>query len=128
VEVSCEYGDERWRAADADLARMATDDLARMGILQAEDVEEYSVIRVRRAYPIYRLGFERVLHKMLSALHRLENFYTIGRHGLFMNNSMDDNVEMGMRVAVHIAEGKARETWWQDVLTWTQLAGVASLR
>ena len=128
VEVSCEYGDERWRAADEDLARMATDDLARMGILQAEDVEEYSVIRLRRAYPIYRLGFERVLHKVLSGLHQMENFYTIGRHGLFMNNSMDDNVEMGMRVAAQIAEDKARETWWQDVLAWTQLAGVSNLK
>jgi protoporphyrinogen oxidase len=128
VEVSCGYDDERWQAADEDLARMAMEDLAQMGILQPEDVEEYSVVRVRRAYPIYRLGFERVLHKVLSGLHRLENFYTIGRHGLFMNNSMDDNVEMGMRVAAQIAEGKARETWWQDVLTWTQLTGVPDLK
>jgi len=128
VEISCQYGDERWRATDEELARVATDDMAEMGILQREDVVEYSVVRVRRAYPIYRLGFEKVLYKVLSELHRLENFYTIGRHGLFMNSSMDDSVEMGMRVAMQIAEDKSRETWWQDVLTWTQLTGVASLK
>ena len=126
VEASCEYGDERWRATDGELARMATDDLVQMGILQAEDVEEHFVVRIRHAYPIYRLGFERVLYNLLSELHRLQNFYTVGRHGLFMNNSMDDNVEMGIHVATQIAEDKAREAWWQDVLHWTQLVGIAN--
>lgn len=126
VEASCEYGDERWRAADEELAQMATDDLIQMGILQAEDVEEHFVVRIRHAYPIYRLGFERVLYNLLSELHRLQNFYTIGRHGLFMNNSMDDNVEMGIRVATQIAENKAREAWWQDILHQAQLVGIAN--
>jgi len=126
VEASCRYNDERWRASDEELGHMAVDDLVRMGILRAADVEEHSVVRIRYAYPIYRLGFERVLYGLLSELHQIQNLYTIGRHGLFMNNSMDDNVEMGLRVAAHIAGNEARETWWQSVLRWTQLAGVDS--
>jgi len=126
VEASCRYDDERWRASDEELSQMAVDDLVRMGILRAADVEEHFVVRIRYAYPIYRLGFERVLYGLLSELHQIQNLYTIGRHGLFMNNSMDDNVEMGLRVAAHIAGNEARETWWQSVLRWTQLAGVDS--
>lgn len=129
VEASCEYGDERWQAADEELARMATDDLVRLGILQAaEDVEERFAVRIRYAYPIYRLGFERVLYNLLNELHRLQNFHTIGRHGLFINNSMDENVEMGIRVAAQIADGRPREAWWRDVMSWTQLTGEAGRR
>jgi protoporphyrinogen oxidase len=122
VETSCRYEDNLWRASDVDLGRMAVKDLVEMGILRPENVEEHFVTRIRYAYPIYRLGFEEVLHALLSELHRVNNFYTIGRHGLFMNNSMDDNVEMGMRLAAHVAEREAREIWWQSVLRWTQLA------
>ena len=67
-----------------------------------------------------------MLYTLLTDLHRIQGFYTIGRHGLFVNNSMDDNVEMGIRVAANIADGNSRDTWWQQVLTWTQLVGVAS--
>lgn len=126
AEISCRYEDNLWRATDADLGRMAVNDLIQMGILRPENVEEHFVTRIRYAYPIYRLGFERVLYALLGELHQVQNFYTIGRHGLFMNNSMDDNVEMGMRLAAHVAEREAREIWWQSVLRWTQLEGVAA--
>ena len=100
---------------------MAIDDLVQMGILSAEEIEEHFVVRIQHAYPIYRLGFGGQLYDLLSELHQLGNFYSIGRHGLFANNSMDDNVGMGIRVAAHIAGHEARETWWRDVLSWTQL-------
>ena len=125
VEISCRHEDNLWRATDTDLGRMAVKDLVQMGILRPEHVEEHFVTRIRYAYPIYRLGFERELCSLLGELHQVQNFYTIGRHGLFMNNSMDDNVEMGMRLAEHISEHETRESWWQSVLRWTQLARVA---
>ena len=34
---------------------------------------------------------------------------TLGRHGLFLNNSMDDNVLLGMQIADHI-DGERRPT------------------
>lgn len=127
VETSCRYEDALWRSSDKDLGRLAVKDLVNTGILLPENVEEQFVMRIRRAYPIYRLGFEKLLYSLLSEMHRLQNFYTIGRHGLFMNNSMDDNVEMGMCVAEHIAEGKVRGDWWQKVIQWTQLENITAL-
>jgi len=126
VETSCRHGDALWRAHDGDLGRMAVHDLTEMGILRPEDVEDHYITRIRYAYPIYRLGFERVLYALLRELHQMDNFYTIGRHGLFMNNSMDDNVEMGMRLAAHISEGGTRDQWFRSVLRWTQLTGAAA--
>jgi protoporphyrinogen oxidase len=125
VEASCMYQDGRWQAPDEDLAQMAIEDLAKMGILNPEDVAEHFVARIHHAYPIYRLEFEQVLHTLLNELHQVQGFYTIGRHGLFVNNSMDDNVEMGIRVAAHIADGSSRDAWWWQVLTWTQLDNIA---
>ena len=42
---------------------------------------------------------------MLEGVHEVPNLLTLGRHGLFLNNSMDDNVLLGMKVADHIAAG-----------------------
>ena len=36
---------------------------------------------------------------MLEGVHDVRNLLTLGRHGLFLNNSMDDNVLLGMKVA-----------------------------
>lgn len=121
VEAGCEYGDDRWQMADESLAGLAIQDMVAMGILKAGEVEGHAVVRIRHAYPIYKLGFEQKLHDLLEHLHQFDNFYTIGRHGLYMNNSMDENVEMGMRVAEHIAQAESRGVWWQNVLKWTQL-------
>ena len=35
---------------------------------------------------------------MLEGVHAVPNLLTLGRHGLFLNNSMDDNVLLGMKV------------------------------
>ena len=36
---------------------------------------------------------------MLEGVHAVPNLLTLGRHGLFLNNSMDDNVLLWMTVA-----------------------------
>jgi hypothetical protein len=50
-------------------------------------------------YPVYRVGFEPHVQRVFDGLHAFRNFYAIGRHGLFLNNSMDDNTLLGSMVA-----------------------------
>jgi protoporphyrinogen oxidase len=80
-----------------------------------EDVEEYHVTDIPTAYPVYELNFERPLTAVLDGVHDLSNLFTLGRHGLFLNNSMDDNVLLGMKIADHIdGNGGANPQAWKS--------------
>ena len=46
---------------------------------------------------------------MLEGVHEVRNLMTLGRHGLFLNNSMDDNVGLGFQVADHIEQTGRRQ-------------------
>ena len=71
----------------------------KMGYGVTEDeVEDYYVTDIPTAYPVYELNFEDHLIPVLEGVHAMPNLLTLGRHGLFLNNSMDDNVLLGMKV------------------------------
>ena len=48
---------------------------------------------------------------------------TLGRHGLFLNNSMDDNVLLGTQVADHINRDGGRDSraWKTEMLAFMKL-------
>ena len=47
---------------------------------------------------------------------------TRGRHGLFLNNSMDDNVGLGFQIADHIAQkGADGRVWVAEMLEFMKL-------
>jgi len=115
-EISCFYQDEIWNASEKELLDIVMRDVSRMNLFGREEVEEVFVKRLRTAYPLYELAFERNLDPVLAALHRYENFITIGRHGLFLNNSMDDNVELAMWVVDFLEKvGWNSEKWYPAI-------------
>ena len=79
-----------------DLPASRSSDLMKMGygVTEAE-VEDYYVTDIATAYPVYELNFEDHLIPVLEGVHAVPNLLTLGRHGLFLNNSMDDNVLLG---------------------------------
>lgn len=106
-EIGCFYGDAIWHASEKEVFEIVMKDVECLGLFKREEVEEVFLKRLATAYPIYEVEFERNLDPVLEELHRFGNFATIGRHGLFLNNSMDDNVALG----VWIAEFLDREGW-----------------
>ena len=91
------------------------------GITESE-VEEYHVTDIPTAYPVYELNFEEHLIPVLEGVHAVPNLLTLGRHGLFLNNSMDDNVLLGMTVGNHIAAGGFRsDVWLSEMLAFMNL-------
>ena len=52
----------------------------------------------------------------------MPNLLTLGRHGLFLNNSMDDNVLLGMKVADQIERGGFNaKSWLSEMLAFMNL-------
>ena len=115
IELSCWRDEPVWHESDEAIYRIALADLMKMGYSVREDeVEDYHVTDIATAYPVYELNFEEHLVAVLRGVHQLDNLLTIGRHGLFLNNSMDDNVMLGMKVADTIADRGFQPAAWLD--------------
>jgi protoporphyrinogen oxidase len=123
IEISCWKDEPVWSASDEELFEIAFRDLQKTGFrVDRSEVLEYHVFGIETAYPVYELNFEEHLMAVLEGVHRLDNLLTIGRHGLFLNNSMDDNVLLGTRVADRIAEkGFQSAEWLKDMLAFMNL-------
>jgi protoporphyrinogen oxidase len=113
IELSCWRDEPVWTASDEEVYRIALADLMKMGKGVTEDeVEDYYVTDISTAYPVYELNFEDHLIPVLEGVHAVPNLLTLGRHGLFLNNSMDDNVLLGMKIGDHISSGDFDSRGW----------------
>jgi protoporphyrinogen oxidase len=123
IELSLWRDEPLWQASDEEIYRLALNDLMKMGygVTEAE-VEDYYVTDIATAYPVYELNFEDHLIPVLEGVHAVPNLLTLGRHGLFLNNSMDDNVLLGMKVADGIkARGFDSARWLTEMLAFMNL-------
>jgi protoporphyrinogen oxidase len=123
IELSCWRDEPVWKASDDEVYRIALKDLMKMGygVTEAE-VDAYYVTDIATAYPVYELNFEDHLIPVLEGVHAVPNLLTLGRHGLFLNNSMDDNVLLGMKVGDEIhARGFDSRAWLSQMLAFMNL-------
>jgi len=123
IELSCWRDEPVWRASDEEIYRIALKDLMQMGYdVKESEVTDYYVTDISSAYPVYELNFEDHLIPTLEGVHAVPNLLTLGRHGLFLNNSMDDNVLLGMKVADQIADrGFDSKSWLSEMLAFMHL-------
>jgi protoporphyrinogen oxidase len=123
IELSLWKDEPLWKASDEEIYKLALRDLMKMhyGVTEA-DVDSYFVTDIPTAYPVYELNFEDHLIPVLDGVHEMRNVMTLGRHGLFLNNSMDDNVGLGFQVADHIEQhGADGRVWVREMLGFMKL-------
>ncbi|HYB93949.1 MAG TPA: FAD-dependent oxidoreductase [Vicinamibacterales bacterium] len=123
IELSLWKDEELWRRSDEEIYRLALRDLMKMGYGVTEsEVDAYYVMDIPTAYPVYELNFEDNLIPVLEGVHEMRNLMTLGRHGLFLNNSMDDNVGLGFQIADHIhRKGADGRVWVAEMLEFMKL-------
>jgi len=123
IELSLWKDEPLWGASDEEIYRIALGDLMKMGYGVTEsEVDSYYVTQIPTAYPVYELNFEDHLIPVLEGVHEVRNLMTLGRHGLFLNNSMDDNVGLGFQVADHIDKrGADSRGWVSEMLEFMKL-------
>jgi protoporphyrinogen oxidase len=123
IELSLWKDEPLWNASDEEIYRIALKDLMKMGYGVTEsEVESYYVTQIATAYPVYELNFEDHLIPVLTGVHDIRNLMTLGRHGLFLNNSMDDNVGLGFQIADHIdRHGADGRVWVDEMLQFMKL-------
>ena len=123
IELSLWKHEPLWTAPDEEIYQIALRDLMKMGYgITEQDVDRYYVTQIETAYPVYELNFEDHLIPVLEGVHEVRNLMTLGRHGLFLNNSMDDNVGLGFQIADHLeSHGGDSRVWLAEMLAFMQL-------
>jgi protoporphyrinogen oxidase len=102
LEYFCQEGDERWNQPSDQLAREAAEDLAAMGLVQAGWASDFTRVPLPRAYPVYRVGYDRSLKVITDFLSRFSNLYNIGRNASFLYTSSDHYMDMGLKAAENL--------------------------
>ena len=99
VEYFTFQNEPLWNQPDAWLKALAIDELAYLGLLDKETVEQAWVVREAQAYPAYYLGFQAPYRLLQSRLREFTNLDSIGRGGMYKYESQDNATMSGILAA-----------------------------
>ncbi len=113
LEYFCNEGDEIWNRPDRDMAALAAEELARLGIAGTEDVIDSTVIRMPKAYPAY-FGRYDDFDAIREFTDRYENLFLIGRNGMHRYNNQDHSMLTAITAVENVMGGlKEKDNIWQ---------------
>ncbi|MGA9210942.1 MAG: NAD(P)/FAD-dependent oxidoreductase [Terriglobales bacterium] len=106
VEYFCNEGDGLWKRSDDDMARLAIDELAKIGIIESSDVLDSTVARMPKTYPAYLGTYDR-FDEVRRFLDGFDNLYLIGRNGMHRYNNQDHSMLTAMTAVDNIIARRA---------------------
>lgn len=105
LEYFCSQGDELWSMTDDAFARMGIDEIVRMHLIDSSDqVLDYHVERVKKAYPAYFDTFSR-MDELRDWLDTIPNLFCVGRNGQHRYNNMDHSMCTAFEAVGNILSG-----------------------
>jgi protoporphyrinogen oxidase len=111
VEYFCFRGDDIWEMSDSEAVKLATDELARIGLIDPTKVVDGVKVLVPRAYPIYDAKFEDAVAVLRGYLASFENLQTCGRNGLHRYNNQDHSMWTAILAALNAVDGADHDVW-----------------
>lgn len=119
-EISCNCDDDVWNMTDEELLSYLENDIRRIEKLKDRKYKDYKIIRSRYTYPLYTIGFDKILNSVLKYMESFINLYSIGRMGLYLNSDMHDSMEMGVSVADSINNGEMPSEWYKRAVNYLE--------
>jgi protoporphyrinogen oxidase len=110
LEYFCTQGDALWQMSDADLIALGRREMDLIGLVRAEDVIDGTVVRQRKAYPVYNGTYAGYLETLKTYLAGFSNLQTVGRNGLHKYNNQDHSMLTAM-LAVRNLMGERHDVW-----------------
>ena len=92
--------------SDGDFIAFATDELAKIGVIDKEDVLDSVRIKVKKAYPAY-FGTYNQFDKVRTYLDGIENLWCLGRNGQHRYNNMDHSIMTAIEAVRAVVSGKS---------------------
>ena len=75
-------------------------ELDQLGLASASDVEDGTVIRMPKAYPIYDASYRDHLDVIRAFIDPIANLHTVGRNGMHKYNNQDHSMLTAMMTVV----------------------------
>ena len=91
LEYFCNEGDDMWQSRDDDFINFAIGELEKIGIIDKDDVLDYNMERVKKAYPAYFDTYDQI-DDIKAYLDGFNNLFCIGRNGQHRYNNMDHSM------------------------------------
>jgi protoporphyrinogen oxidase len=112
LEYFCNEGDEMWSMDREKFIEMAIEEMAKIDIVEKEDVIDACQIKIKKAYPSY-VGAYYELDKVKNFLNTIENLYCIGRNGQHRYNNTDHSMLTAMEAVKNVKSGdSSKENIW----------------
>jgi protoporphyrinogen oxidase len=108
-------GDDLWTMADDDLIALGTQELATLGLVQPDAVQQGYVVRIPKAYPMYDDTYRAnvdIIRDWLAA--NAPNVHPVGRNGMHKYNNQDHSMFTAMLTVENIF-GADHDIWEVNV-------------
>ena len=112
LEYFCNETDPIWKLSEEEMARFAVAEVEKIGILDADDVEDFHVVHVPKTYPAYFGSYDRfdVIRRYVDGF---ENLFLIGRNGMHKYNNQDHSMLTAMTAVENVVKGiKTKDNIW----------------
>jgi len=111
LEYFCNEGDELWEMADDDLVKLGVKEISQLGLCPADAFLDGTVVRMRKAYPVYDDTYQQNVALVRSYLaENLQNLQLVGRNGMHKYNNQDHSMMTALLAARNIL-GEEWDPW-----------------
>ena len=114
LEYFVQEGDALWTADDSDLIELGKRECEELGLIDAADVIDGTVVRMPKAYPVYDAVYKEALQEIRSYLDGIENLQLIGRNGQHRYNNQDHSMATALYAIRNVA-GADHDVWEVNV-------------
>ncbi len=102
--------DEEWQWPHERLIELGVKECVRIGLADPSEVEDGTVVRMKKAYPVYDQHYHESLAVIRNYLESFSNLQTVGRNGLHRYNNQDHSMLTAVYAARNIA-GEQNDVW-----------------
>ena len=114
MEYFCNEGDPIWETDNAELVKMAEQELRKLNLVGDAEVVDGTVIRQPKAYPVYDHEYADALEVIRNWLDNFPNLQLVGRNGMHRYNNQDHSMLTAM-LAVKNILGEKHDLWSVNV-------------
>jgi len=103
--------DELWSSPDDRLVELACKEIAQLGLVRPEEIEDGAVVRMPKAYPLYQESYTQQVKVIRHYLEQnLTNLQLVGRNGMHKYNNQDHSMMTALGAARNIL-GAHHDLW-----------------
>ena len=112
AEYTCSENDKIWKMNDKETSDFVGMELEKIGILDKENIKDFHVEKIKKAYPSYFDTYEEI-DTLIKYLDKYINLYCIGRNGQHRYNNMDHSMMTAFEAVNNIlGDIKEKDNIW----------------